>query len=168
MPDEAKAADKDDEAYHFISYVPVDGALYELDGLKAGPIKIADCTEVSAHMHPQADGQASHIVTFAKSCITISCLALHVLISVDCCKQDEWLDKAVPAITERTERYAKTEIRFNLMAVIKNRKDTCNQELKSLLELQDKIQLRMLEDAGISAESNCAMLHTTLPVEQTW
>lgn len=66
-----------------------------------------------------------------------------------CCAQDDWLDKAVPAITERTERYAKTEIRFNLMAVIKNRKDTCNQELKAMLEMQDKIQLRMSEDAGI-------------------
>ena len=35
------------------------------------------------------------------------------------------------------------------MAVIKNRKDTCNQELKSLLEMQDKIQLRISDDAGI-------------------
>ena len=72
-----------------------------------------------------------------------------VLTSSNPGEQDDWLDKAVPAITERTERYAKTEIRFNLMAVIKNRKDTYNQELQSLLETQDKIQLRISEAAGM-------------------
>lgn len=62
--------------------------------------------------------------------------------------QDDWLDRAVPAITERTERYSKSEIRFNLMAVIKNRKDAYNQDMKALQELQDKIQLRLSEEAG--------------------
>ncbi|DBA96223.1 hypothetical protein WJX82_005761 [Trebouxia sp. C0006] len=112
VPDEARSADKDDEAYHFISYVPVDGALYELDGLKPGPIKIADCAE------------------------------------------DDWLDKAVPAITERTERYSKSEIRFNLMAVIKNRKDAYNQDMEALQKLQDKIQLRMSEEADSKGASS--------------
>ncbi|XP_025423713.1 ubiquitin carboxyl-terminal hydrolase isozyme L5 [Sipha flava] len=38
--DSAKPKSKSDEAYHFVAIVPIEGRLYELDGLKEGPIDL--------------------------------------------------------------------------------------------------------------------------------
>lgn len=36
---------KEEDAFHFISYIPFNGRLYELDGLQSGPFVISECTE---------------------------------------------------------------------------------------------------------------------------
>jgi len=99
--EEAKPAQEDDDVYHFISYIPFNGVLYELDGLKRGPILLGECTK------------------------------------------EDWIDKVFPLIQKRIEKYASSEIRFNLMAIIKNRKTLYTEEISQFKQLQQQIDTQI-------------------------
>jgi ubiquitin carboxyl-terminal hydrolase L5 len=99
--EEKKATEEDDDVYHFIGYVPVNGNLYELDGLKGGPILLGECTN------------------------------------------DNWLDKVRPAIQARIQRYSQKEIRFNLLAIIRNRKEVYSQKLFRLTKRKAAILAKL-------------------------
>lgn len=65
IPDE-KDQDKDGDAFHFVAYIPAAGALYELDGLKPGPIRICDCAQ-SEWLSRAADAVTARIAEYSES-----------------------------------------------------------------------------------------------------
>ena len=73
-----RMATEDDDVYHFIAYTPINGVIYELDGLQPAPI---------------AHGAS----TF-----------------------EEFPEKVIPVLQRRIERYPADEIRFNLLAMVRD------------------------------------------------
>ncbi|KAG8132774.1 putative Ubiquitin carboxyl-terminal hydrolase protein [Naja naja] len=87
---DAKSTAKEEDAFHFVSYVPVNGRLYELDGLREGPIDLGVCN------------------------------------------QDDWINAVRPVIEKRIQKYSEGEIRFNLMAIVSDRKMIYEQKIADL------------------------------------
>lgn len=73
-----RTATEDDDVYHFIAYTPINGTLYELDGLQPAPI---------------AHGPST---------------------------LDDFPAKVLPVLQRRIARYPLDEIRFNLMAMVRD------------------------------------------------
>lgn len=79
--DEAqKSASEEDDVYHFTAYTPINGMLYELDGLQPAPISHGSCSF------------------------------------------EEFPDLVIAVLQRRIERYPANEIRFNLLAMVQDRR----------------------------------------------
>ncbi|KAF0301480.1 Ubiquitin carboxyl-terminal hydrolase isozyme L5 [Amphibalanus amphitrite] len=103
-----RAATKDDDVYHFVSYIPLSGRLYELDGLKEAPLDHGPIPEGA-----------------------------------------DWTQAARPIIEKRMQKYSEGEIRFNLMAIISDRRAMYQKQLE---QLQTKAQEGGMETDSIQSE----------------
>uniref|UniRef100_A0A8C5DYS9 Ubiquitin carboxyl-terminal hydrolase n=1 Tax=Gouania willdenowi TaxID=441366 RepID=A0A8C5DYS9_GOUWI len=97
---DAKSSAKDEDAFHFVSYVPVNGRLYELDGLREGPIDLGRQTSlycINAHAQRVLPSFFFHFYPIFQKVFLI-------------------------AVVASCSRYSEGEIRFNLMAIVSDRK----------------------------------------------
>jgi len=78
VDEQTRKATEDDDLYHFIAFSPINGVLYELDGLQPAPISHGPCSS------------------------------------------DEFCDKIIPVLQRRIERYPAHEIRFNVLAMVRD------------------------------------------------
>ncbi|KAF6264486.1 ubiquitin carboxyl-terminal hydrolase [Scenedesmus sp. NREL 46B-D3] len=76
VADEQRTAGDDDDVYHFIGYLPVNGKLYELDGLKQGPIMLADAVNQDSWLDEVAPHIQARIARYAANEIRFNLMAL--------------------------------------------------------------------------------------------
>lgn len=112
---EETAAGKEDDVFHFIAYVPVAGVLYELDGLKRGPVSWGPVPP------------------------------------------DDWVPRAREVIQARIERYASSEIRFNLLAIVQNRSQVLQDQRAGLISAGQALAAKLVAQGGILSEAQRAL-----------
>jgi ubiquitin carboxyl-terminal hydrolase L5 len=108
----SKAATDKDDVFHFIAYIPHGRKVYELDGLKSGPILLGEGDDWLAVARPaiQVRGRRG---LYASS--------------------NNDVFGAFISGQDRIERYSSSEIRFNLMAIIRNRRELLTEQVSEPL-----------------------------------
>ena len=119
------------DVYHYTAYLPIKGKLYELDGLKPGPVCLGDAAGAgtagaatagkgSSGCGGGGDGDGGEGEGEAGEAGEAT--PRHKDGGADAGGSDSsWFTQVRPAIQRRIEEYSTSEIRFSLMALVKDR-----------------------------------------------
>lgn len=114
-----RIATENDDVFHFIAYVPhTDGVVYELDGLQAGPISCGSY-KTDKGESTTAGGERNDM---------------------------DWLRVARAAIQNRIEKYAASEIKFNLMGITTDKRAYLQSKIQSLTETGINVEDESIQD----------------------
>ncbi|TDL17093.1 cysteine proteinase [Rickenella mellea] len=126
------AVDDEDEneTYHFIGYVPAHGKVWELDGLKSGPLEVG---ELPSSTNPDRSLRSTSTST-ATSTSTSS--------------TEGWEDVVRPALRMKMEKYGGGDgesgnIRFNLLALVDDRYEARSDVLEGLKRERAALERRL-------------------------
>jgi ubiquitin carboxyl-terminal hydrolase L5 len=114
LPDEAI---QNEETYHFIGYVPAYGKVWELDGLKTGPLEVGELP----------CGSSSQFVGAPQT--------------------SRWMDIVRPALKMKMKKYGGTsggnEIRFSLLALIHDQYQVASDEFELVKRERRALERRL-------------------------
>eukprot|EP00934_Nitzschia_sp_Nitz4_P001614 Nitzschia sp. Nitz4//scaffold146_size56529//18190//19257//NITZ4_006573-RA/size56529-processed-gene-0.50-mRNA-1//1//CDS//3329536626//1614//frame0 len=107
------------EAFHFVAYVPVNGVVYELDGLQKGPVVVGEYDVPMTNNSEDDDNGGTDNPS--------SNLSTNLA----------WMALARTAIQERMN--SGSTIQYNLMAVIQDKRITIQQQLEQAQEVSPDV-----------------------------
>jgi ubiquitin carboxyl-terminal hydrolase L5 len=70
---------------------------------------------------------------------------------------ENWLQIATPIIQQRIEKYSATEIRFNLMALVKNRIEALNSKVAELEEKRQGLEAQLTSEMDVEGQESKVM-----------
>ncbi|KAG6820306.1 hypothetical protein H0H93_002570 [Arthromyces matolae] len=125
-PSKTKAKDESEdleEAYHFIGYIPAYGKVWELDGLKSGPLEVGELPIPPSAASPSTSNGS---------------------------RNGAWMDIVRPALRMKMEKYGGAaeggnNIRFSLLAIVDGMYEKASDELQLLKREKAALERRMGE-----------------------
>lgn len=126
---QAASREDEEETYHFIGYVPAHGKVWELDGLKSGPLEVGE-------LPLPAQGSSSSS-------------APGIQLSEEA-QNSDWMSVVRPALRMKMEKYggsatSGTNIRFSLLAIVDDLYQKASDELEFLKREKEVLERKLMQ-----------------------